>query len=141
MKEAMRTRDRVRLDTIRMLRGAVRNAEIEARRELDDEDLTAVLARELKLRQESLEGYRRAGRREQAQTVEREIETVRAYLPEPASEDEIAALVRDAAAAVEAEGPQDMGRVMGRVMPRLRGRADGAVVSRIAREQLGRPQE
>ncbi|SRR5690606_27744119 len=140
MKEALRAGDRVRLATIRMLRAAVQNADIAAGRRLDEQGIIEVLARELKLRREALDEYRRAGRAEQVAQLEQEIQVVQGYLPEPLSEAEIAELARQAAAEAGAKGPQDMGRVMGLLMPRVKGRADGSVVSRIVREELARLQ-
>lgn len=136
MKEALKARDQVRLRTIRMLRSALKNAEIERRGPLGEDEVLQVLARELKLREESLAEFRRAGRAEQAAELEEEIRVVRSYMPEPLSEDEVRAMAREVIAAVGAAGPQDMGKVMGALMPRVRGRADGGVVSRIVREEL-----
>src|SRR5690606_14771813 len=135
---ALRAGDRVRLATVRMLRAAVQNADIAAGRPLDEQGIVEVLARELKIRRESLDEYRRAGRTEQAAVLEREIEVVQAYLPEPLTEAEITELARRVVAEVGAAGPQDMGRVMGHLMPLVKGRADGSVVSRIVREELAR---
>ncbi|HEX6988127.1 MAG TPA: GatB/YqeY domain-containing protein [Bacillota bacterium] len=140
MKDALRQQDRVRLGTIRMLRAAIQNADIASGRRLDDQGIVEVLARELKLRRESLDEYRRAGRAEQAAQLEREIQVVQGYLPEPLSEAEITDLARRIIAETGAAGPQDMGRVMGQLMPRVKGRADGNVVGRIVREELARRQ-
>lgn len=140
MKDALRAGDRVRLATVRMLRAAVQNADIAAGKPLDDQGILEVLARELKLRRESLDEYRRAGRGDQVAQLEREVQVVQGYLPEPLTEGEITELARRVVAEVGAAGPQDMGRVMGKLMPLVKGRADGNVVSRIVREELGRLQ-
>lgn len=140
MKDALRAGDRVRLATVRMLRAAVQNADIAAGKPLDDQGILEVLARELKLRRESLDEYRRAGRGDQVAQLEREVQVVQGYLPEPLTEAEITELARRVVAEVGAAGPQDMGRVMGKLMPLVKGRADGNVVSRIVREELGRLQ-
>lgn len=140
MKDALRAGDRVRLATVRMLRAAVQNADIAAGKPLDDQGILEVLARELKLRRESLDEYRRAGRGDQIAQLEREVQVVQGYLPEPLTEGEITELARRVVAEVGAAGPQDMGRVMGKLMPLVKGRADGNVVSRIVREELGRLQ-
>lgn len=138
MKEALKARQEIRLRTIRMLRNALKNAEIDKRRPLSEDEVLQVLGRELKLRQEALEEYRKAGRAEQAREIEEEIAVVRAYLPEPLDEAALRELARAAIAEVGAQGPQDMGKVMGALMPRVRGRAEGALVSRIVREELSR---
>lgn len=136
MKEALRQKDRDRLSAIRMLRAAIQNADIDAGRSLDDQEVMEVLARELKMRRESLAEFQRAGRTDQAAQLERQIQVVQEYLPEPLSEEEIAQLARRVMAEVGAAGPQDMGKVMGKIMPLVRGRADGNVVSRIVRGEL-----
>ena len=141
MKEALRAGDRVRLGVIRMIRAAVKNAEIAAGKALDDAGVLEVLVRELKLRQESLAEYERAGRSDEVARLQREIEIVRGYLPEPLSEAEIVELARRVIAEVGAVGPQDMGKVMGRLMAEVRGRAEGGLVSRIVREELARIQQ
>lgn len=136
MKDALRQKDRDRLSAIRMLRAAIQNADIDAGRSLDDQEVMEVLARELKMRRESLAEFQRAGRTDQAAQLERQIQVVQEYLPEPLSEEEIAQLARRVMAEVGAAGPQDMGKVMGKIMPLVRGRADGNVVSRIVRGEL-----
>ena len=136
MKEALRQKDRDRLSAIRMIRAAIQNADIEAGKPLDDQEVLEVLARELKMRRESLAEFQRAGRTDQAAQLERQIQVVQEYLPEPLSEEEIAQLARRVMAEVGAAGPQDMGKVMGKIMPLVRGRADGNVVSRIVRGEL-----
>lgn len=136
MKDALRQKDRDRLSAIRMLRAAIQNADIDAGRSLDDQEVMEVLARELKMRRESLAEFQRAGRTDQAAQLERQIQVVQEYLPEPLSEEEIAQLARRVMAEVGAAGPQDMGKVMGKIMPLVRGRADGNVVSRIVRAEL-----
>lgn len=141
MREALKAGQPVRLRTIRMLRSALHNARIEKRRPLSEDEELQVLARELRLREEALVEYRRAGRAQQAEELEEEIRVVRSYLPEPLGEGELRALAREAIAQAGARGPQDMGRVMGLLMPRVRGRADGSAVSRIVREELARAAE
>ncbi|REJ34771.1 MAG: hypothetical protein DIU84_07475, partial [Bacillota bacterium] len=107
----------MRLATIRMLRAAVQNADIAAGRRLDEQGIIEVLARELKLRREALDEYRRAGRAEQVAQLEQEIQVVQGYLPEPLSEAEIAELARQAAAAPVAQDPPDTGPVPGAPAP------------------------
>ncbi|HEY8450093.1 MAG TPA: GatB/YqeY domain-containing protein [Bacillota bacterium] len=136
MKDAMRARDKVRLDTIRMLRAAVRNAEIDQRGELDDAGVIVVLSKQLKLREEALATLEQAGRAEQAAVVRREIEVVRSYLPEPLDEAELSRLIDEAITQSGARRLQDVGKVMGLLMPQVRGRADGALVNRLVRQRL-----
>ncbi|HEY8394901.1 MAG TPA: GatB/YqeY domain-containing protein [Thermaerobacter sp.] len=138
MKEALKAREagRTRLSVIRMVRAAIKNAEIERGHELTDDEVLEVLAREKKQRQEALEEYRRAGRQDLVEQIEAELAIIAGYLPAPLSEEELTELARRVIAEVGARGPQDMGKVMGRLMPQIRGRAEGAEASRIVRQLL-----
>lgn len=138
MKEALRAREagRTRLSVIRMVRAAIKNVEIERGHELSDDEVLEVLAREKKQRQEALEEYRKAGRQDLVAQIEEELAIIAGYLPAPLSEEELTELARQVISEVGASGPQDMGKVMGRLMPRIRGRAEGADASRIVRQLL-----
>ena len=140
MKEALKAREagKTRLSVIRLARAAIKNAEIERGHELTDEEVLEVLAKEKRQRQEALEDYRRAGRQDLVQQIEEELAILAEYLPAPLSEAELTALAEQVIAEVGARGPQDMGKVMGQLMPRIRGRAEGAQASRIVRELLAR---
>ena len=126
---AMRSGDALRRDTLRMAESAIYNAEKRERRPYSDDEVAGVLAREVKTRRESVEAFRKGGREDLASKEEAEIGILGAFLPEPLSEAEIAALVDAAIVATEAAGPRDMGKVMGWLAPRTKGRADGRVVS------------
>jgi len=138
MKDALRAREagRTRLSVIRMVRAAIKNTEIERGHELTDDEVLEVLAKEKKQRQEALEEYRRAGRQDLVRQLEEELAILADYLPAPLSEEELTELARQVIAEVGASGPQDMGKVMGRLMPQIRGRAEGAEASRIVRQLL-----
>ncbi|EKP94965.1 GatB/YqeY domain-containing protein [Thermaerobacter subterraneus] len=140
MKEAMKAREagKTRLSVIRMARAAIKNEEIERGHPLSDDEVLQVLAREKRQRQEALEEYRRAGRQDLVEQMEEEIQVLASYLPEPLTEAELALLAEEVIAQVGARGPQDMGKVMGQLMPRIRGRAEGSEASRIVRELLSR---
>jgi uncharacterized protein YqeY len=137
IQEALKAGDRTRLDTLRLLATAARNREVELGRDLSDEDLVEVAAREVKRRKEAAEAYERGGRPELAQKERNEQAVLEAYLPEPLSEEEVRAAVDEAIAATGAAGPDDLGKVMGQVMGRLKGRVDGSEVNRLVRERLG----
>lgn len=139
MKAAMRAREegRIRLETIRMVQAALKNAEIERQRDLTDDEVLAVIAREVKQRQEALAEFERGGRQDLVDRTQAEIAVLTDYLPEPLSTEAIQELARQAIAQVGARGPADMGKVMQALMPQVRGRADGREVSRIVRELLG----
>lgn len=136
MTAAMRSRDAFRRDVLRMAQSAVYNVEKNDRRELSDEEIVGVLAREVKTRRESIEAFRRGGREDLASKEEREIAVISAYLPEQLDDDEIRALVNEAIAATGASTPRDMGRVMGWLAPKTKGRADGRRVSELVTQVL-----
>lgn len=136
MKTAMRNKDKFRLSVIRMLRAAVKNAEIERKQELDDEQVVDILSRELKQRKDSLLEIEKAGRQDLADNLQAEIEIIAEYLPEPLSEAEIAGLVAQAIRDTGASSKADMGKVMAALMPKVKGRADGKLVNRIVQQHL-----
>jgi len=125
----MRSGDALRRDTLRMAESAIYNAEKRDRRSYSDDEVAGVLAREVKTRRESIEAFRKGGREDLASKEEAEIGILAAFLPEPLSDAEIAGLVDEAIAATGAAGPRDMGKVMGWLAPRTRGKADGRAVS------------
>ncbi len=133
---AMRSGDSLRRDTLRMVESAIYNAEKRDRRTYSDDDVAVVLAREVKSRRESVEAFRKGGREDLAAKEEAEIGVLTGFLPEQLSEGEIAALVAEAVAATGAAGPRDLGKVMGWLAPRTRGRADGKLVSQVAGRAL-----
>jgi len=125
----MRSGDALRRDTLRMAESAIYNAEKRDRRSYSDDEVAGVLAREVKTRRESIEAFRKGGREDLASKEEAEIGILAAFLPEQLSDAEIAGLVDEAIAATGAAGPRDMGKVMGWLAPRTRGKADGRAVS------------
>jgi len=129
---AMRSGDSLRRDTLRMAESAIYNAEKRERREYSDDEVAAVLSREVKTRRESVDAFRKGGREDLAAKEEAEIAILAVFLPEQLSEGEIERLVREAVAATGAAGPRDMGKVMGFVSPKTKGRADGRLVSQVA---------
>jgi uncharacterized protein len=136
IKEALKAGDRTRLATVRLLAAAVKNREVELGRELSEEDLVEVAAREVKRRKEAAEAYQRGGRSELAEKERAEQAILEAYLPEQLSEEEVRAAIEEAITATGAAGPDEVGKVMGHLMGRLKGRVDGSVVNRLARERL-----
>jgi len=136
MKEALRARDRDRLGTLRMIRAAIQQREVDERTTLDDGQVLAVLEKLLKQRRDAVEQYRRAGREDLAAKEEAEMAVIQAYLPQPLGEEELEALVVQTIEAVGAAGPRDMGKVMAALRPKVQGRADMAEVSRRVRARL-----
>jgi uncharacterized protein YqeY len=133
---AMRSGDALRRDTLRMAESAIYNAEKRDRRPYTDDEVAAVLAREVKTRRESVEAFRKGSREDLAAKEEAEIAILSVFLPEQLSEAEIATLVAEALAATGAASPKDMGKVMGWLAPKTRGRADGKVVSQLVGKAL-----
>lgn len=136
LKTAMKAQDAVTKDTVRLIRAAMKNAEIEKGDVLDDAGALDVLARMAKQYRDSITTYRDNGREDLAVREEAELAVVARYLPEQLGEDEVRALAEQAVAELGASGPQDRGKVMGKLMPQLKGKADGAVVNRIVGELL-----
>ena len=128
---ALKEGDRERVHALRLLASELQKAAKDG-----GADETQVLQRERKRRLEAAEAYRDGGRAERAEAEEREAEIIAAYMPAELSDDELEAIVGDAVAESGASSPKEMGKVMGAVMPRIGGRADGARVSRVVREKL-----
>ena len=135
-KAAMKQRDRTRVGALRMLGAALKNAEIEAGRPLDEQEEQTILRRQLKQRDESAQAFRKAGREERAASESAEAEIVRTYLPEPLSQDELQAIVDRAINETGAKDMKDMGTVMNRAMVLSEGRAEGRTLSTLARTRL-----
>ena len=138
MKQAMKDKEagKLKLSVIRMVRSAAKNVEIDRRKELDDNELLDVVAKEVKMRRESLDEFRKAGRPELLAVLEQEIAILMEYLPEQMSEAEVRALVTQAVADAQAASAKDMGKVMALLMPKVKGRADGKLVNSIVKELL-----
>lgn len=138
MKAALKEREegKRRVSTIRLALAAVKNAEIDKRRELTDEEICEILRREIRQRQEAIPDYERGKRRDLVDKMQEEMGILAGYLPAAMSEEEVRRVVTEGIAAVGASGPKDLGKVMGFVMARVRGRADGRFVNEIAREML-----
>lgn len=137
MKDAMRAGDKGRLQTIRLLRAAIRQQEIDGQAELDDAGVLAVIGRMIKQRRDSETQYRAAGRHELAQAELAEIEQLVTYLPEPLPKEELDSLVNEAISSTGALGLQDMGKVMAWLRPRVAGRADMGALSGRVKTRLG----
>ncbi|HET6819528.1 MAG TPA: GatB/YqeY domain-containing protein [Candidatus Limnocylindria bacterium] len=137
MREAMLARDIRRVGTLRMAMAAFQNRRIELGRDLTDEDVVDVLSKQMKLRRESIEHFKAAGRDAMVQVEEEESAIIAEFLPQQLSADELAQIVAAAVAETGASSPADMGRVMGRVTPQTKGRADGRAVADLVRATLG----
>jgi uncharacterized protein YqeY len=135
-KEAMKSRDRPRVEALRMLTSALKNGEIEKGEPLTEDEELAILRRQLKQREESADAFRKAGREEQARAEETEADMVRRYLPAPLSDEEMIVIVDEVIDEIGATSMRDMGAVMGRATARAGNRADGKRLSAIVRARL-----
>lgn len=136
LKQAMRQGDERRRSTLRLVMAAIKNAEIEKRRELEEGELLAVIAREAKQRRESMAQFEQGGRQDLADREEAELQILLAYLPEQLSREDIEAQARQIIEQVGATSPAQMGQVMRQLMPLMRGKADGKLVSQVVKELL-----
>jgi uncharacterized protein YqeY len=137
MKQAMKAKDKNRLSAIRMVRGAVRDKEINSQVELDDDGVLEVIASQIKKRKDALEQLSKSNRDDLVDAEMEQINTLQAFLPAQLSQDEIEAVVTGAIEELGATSMRDMGKVMGKLVPQLRGKADNSVVSQIVRQKLG----
>ena len=136
MKEAMKARDKVRLNTVRMIKSALMNEKIKAGHDLTAEEELTVLSREKKQREESIEEFTKANRKDLADETKQELAIVESYLPKQMTQEELNKAVSSAIAEVNAQGKSDFGKVMKVLMPKIKGKADGKAASDVVRKQL-----
>lgn len=136
LADAMRAGETDKRDVLRMLTAAIKQVEVDEKKELTDKDVMDVLTKQAKQRRESIADYEKAGRPELAEVEQTELVVIESYLPKMMSRDEIAALASAVIADVGAQGPQAMGQVMGKLMPQVKGKADGRLVNEVVRELL-----
>ncbi|WP_207696078.1 glutamyl-tRNA(Gln) amidotransferase subunit E [Enterococcus sp. DIV0212c] len=136
IKTAMKSKDKDTLSVLRMLKAAIQNEQIKAGRDLDGEEELTVLSREMKQRRDSLSEFEKAGRDDLADKVKIEITIVEKYMPKQLSEEEIRQIVQTAIDQTGATSPKEFGKVMGAVMPNVKGKADGNQVNAIVKELL-----
>ena len=136
IQASMRRREQGRVDALRFLKFAVQAVEKERRETLDDQAMIEVVSKQVNDRRESVKAFRDGGRVELAEKEAADLAVLEEYLPPQLGEGEIVALIRETIEAVGAAGPRDRGKVMGRLMPQVRGKADGAEVNRLVGEAL-----
>ncbi|NLI92444.1 MAG: GatB/YqeY domain-containing protein [Peptococcaceae bacterium] len=139
MKAAMKAKEegKVRLSVIRMVRAAIKNAEIDKKTEFNDAQVIEVLAREVKMRRDAMVEFAKGNRTDKVQELEEEVAILMEYLPQQFTEEEIRKIAEEIIAETGAQGPKDLGKVMGMITPKTKGRADGKIVNQIVRELLG----
>ncbi|MCX6005122.1 MAG: GatB/YqeY domain-containing protein [Chloroflexi bacterium] len=138
LKSAMRGREQLRMTVLRMVLSAVNYAEIAQQKKLDDAGIITVISREIKQRRESIEAYEKGNRQDLADKEKTELSMLQAYMPAQMGRDEITALVQKVIGEAGAKGPGDKGKVMQKLMPQVKGKADGGEVNNIVTELLSK---
>lgn len=133
---ARKSQDQKTAQVLTMVRSAIKNKEIEKKDKLSDDEVLAIVGKEMKQRQDAIAQYEKGGRQDLADAEKAEIEILKKYLPAQLSEEKIEEIVNQVIDKVKASSPADMGKVMGQVMPQLKGKADGSVVQKIVRQKL-----
>lgn len=136
MKTAMKSKDKLKLSVIRMARAAIKNAEINLKKELDDNEVLEILTKEVKMRRDSIPEYKKSGREDLIRQLEEEIKILMKYLPKQLTTEEVEAIVLETIKTINAQSPKDVGRVMAAVMPKVKGRADGKLINELVRRCL-----
>ncbi len=136
LKEAMKEKDTIRKNTVTMIRSGILQFEKDNLTELDEEGVLDIIAKELKKRRDVLPEYEKSGRDDLIADIKREIEILLSYLPKQLTREELEVIVSDAIAEAGATSMRDIGKIMGIVMPKTKGRADGKMINEIAKEKL-----
>ncbi len=136
MKVAMKNKDKHKLSVIRMIKSSLQNEAIKLGRDLKEDEELTVLSREVKQRKDSLREFESAGRSDLVEKIQTELTYVEKYLPEQLSEDELKTIIQEAIQQVGATSKADMGKVMGVVMPKVKGKADGSLVNKLVVQAL-----
>lgn len=136
MKQAMKSNDKVRLSTIRMIRSALKNKEIEVRKKLEDEEIVKVIQVMVRKGEESVEQFQTGGRMDLVEKEKSEIDILKSFLPQPLSQEEILKIIDQCIQETQASSPRDIGKVMKSVIPKIGGKADGKLVNQLVKERL-----
>ena len=136
LKQAMKNKDTQRRNTLRLLQSAIKQVEIDTRKDITPEDVIAIVKKEAKKRRESIADMKAAGREEQIPDEQAELDVIEEFLPQQLSADKVTEVVKAVITETGASSPKEMGQVMKAVMQRLKGQADGKLVNQIVREQL-----
>jgi len=136
MKQAMKSNDKLKLSTIRMIRSASKNKEIDLRKKLEDEDVVKVIQAMVKKGEESVEQFQTGGRMDLVEKEKREIEIMKSFLPQPLSQEEIFKIIDQSIQETQASSMRDLGKVMKSVMPKIGGKADGKLINQLVKERL-----
>jgi hypothetical protein len=136
MKQALKSNDKLKLSTIRMIRSASKNKEIELRKKLEDEDVVKVIQAMVRKGEESVEQFQTGGRMDLVEKEKKEIEILKSFLPQPLSQEEILKIIDQSIQETQASSLKDIGKVMKSVMPKIGGKADGKLINQLVKERL-----
>lgn len=136
LKMAMKNQDKEKLSVIRMVKGAITLEEINSKKELSDDDIVAIISKQIKTRKESIAEFEKGNRQDLIEQTQKEIEILNQYMPEQFSEEKVVSIIDEVFTKVNPTGISDMGKVMKEVTPLLRGKADMAFVSKVIKEKL-----
>ena len=136
MKKALKGNEKLKLSTLRLIRAAIKNAEISKKDKLTEDEVVGIVTNNLKKLEESLDIFTKGQRPELAEKAKKEIEIVKEYLPEQLSMEEVEKIVKETIIKFEFKGPKDIGSAMREIIPQLRGKADGKIVNKMVRDLL-----
>jgi len=136
LKAAMKEKNKVKKDVIIMIRSDIKQWEVDKRQDVSDEDVIQIISKQVKQRKDSIEDFEKSGRDDLVEQNRKEIEILHTYLPTQLTEEEIRGIVKEAIEKVQPESKSDMGKIMGMVMPQVKGRGDGKLVNKIVNEEL-----
>jgi len=135
-KTAMRNKEKLKKDVLMMARAAVKQKEVDTRQELSDDDIVDILAKQIKQKRDSIEDFKKANRDDLVDQARADIAILEVYMPEQLTEEEIETIVKEAIIATNAQTMKDMGKVMGAIMPKVKGKADGTIVNQLVKKHL-----
>jgi uncharacterized protein YqeY len=136
MKQAMKSNDKLRLSTIRMIRSALKNKEIELRKKLEDGEVIKVIQVMVRKGEESVEQFQTGGRVDLVEKEKKEIEILKSFLPQPLSQEELLKIIDQSIQETQASSQKDIGKVMKSIMPKIGGKADGKLINQLVKERL-----
>lgn len=136
LMQAMKAQDKERLSVLRMVKGAIQLEEINKKKELDDNEVIAVISKQIKTRRESITEFKKGNRDDLIEATEKEITILNEYMPAQLSEEEIIKVIEDAFNEINPQAPSDMGKIMKTVTPKLTGKADMTFVSKVVKEKI-----
>ena len=135
---SMKNKDKEKLSVLRMVKGAIQLEEINKKKELDDNEVIAVISKQIKSRRESIAEFQKGNRTDLIEEAEKEINILNEYMPEQLSEEEVEKIIDAAFSEINPQGPSDMGKIMKNITPKLTGKADMSMVSKLVKEKINK---